>query len=281
MQALVFGCGYLGRRVACGWRDAGFEVHAVTRSGERAESFRDDRLQPVIADVTDPGSLGDLPDAELVLYAVGRDRNSTRPPETLTLGGLRNVMSALAGSVRRFVYVSSSSVYGQSAGEWVDEDSACEPVRDNGRLCLEAEQLAREHDGAVVVRLTGLYGPGRLVARIDRLRAGEPLAGRPDAWLNLIHVDDAARAVVAIAERADDATTWLVTDDRPVRRSDYFTRLAELIGAPPPSFDTTHESPRTSGLNKRCRNRALREQLGVELEFPTFDEGLPNAVGSE
>lgn len=280
MRKLILGCGYLGQRVAAAWRRQGQEVAALTRSVERAAEFRTAGLQPIVADVTLPQSLASLPPADTVLYAIGYDRASGRSQDEVSIDGLRNVLRSLPSAPRKFLYVSSTSVYGQSAGEWVEESSPCEPAQTGGTVCLAAEELLRsELPTASILRLAGLYGPDRLLARAESLRRGEPLAGNPEAWLNLIHVEDAVAAVLACEERGQPGETYLVCDDEPVPRREYYTRLASLIGAPPPTFDETQPAKRGSGLlNKRCRNRRLHDELNVRLTFPSYREGLPHAL---
>ncbi|MDZ4687461.1 MAG: SDR family oxidoreductase [Planctomycetaceae bacterium] len=285
---LILGCGYLGGRVAAAWRSRGDVVHAVTRSEERAALWRDAGLQPIVADVCDAATLRDLPEVDTVLYAVGYDRGSGRTQREVAVDGLRHVLERIHRRCRRFVFISSSSVYGQSAGEWVDETSPCEPTQPGGECCLAAERLVRETflatesgTAANILRLSGIYGPQRLLSRVETLRRGEPLTGRPDAWLNLIHVDDAVQAVLACEHRGVAGETYLVSDDRPVRRRKYYAHLVQLVGAPPPVFDETQPAKRGSGgINKRCANRRLREELRVTLRYPTFVEGLAVSAAS-
>ena len=280
-RGLVIGCGYLGHRVARSWQDCGWDVAVLTRSVERAADLERSGLAVCVGDVTDLDSLAALPSADVVLFAVGRDRERTsQTVREVSLDGLQNVIDVLEDRVDRFVFVSSTGVYGQADGQWVDEDSATEPSRENGRVLVESESVVRSRfgDRARVMRLAGLYGPGRLISRRETLLAGAVLGGRPDAWLNLTHVDDAARAVVA-ASSADQEGTWLICDDNPVRRGEYFGRLAELFGAPPPTFDAQRGGSRIDGLGKRCRNLKMKEQLGVSLRYPSFEDGLPSAVG--
>ena len=280
----MIGCGYLGQRVARAWRDLGWDVSALTRSSGRAAEFAAEGLTPLVADVTDSGSLSGLPEADVVLFAVGRDRERTSQTlRAVSLDGLRNVIDVLVDRSVRFVFISSTAVYAHSGGDWVDEDSPTEPVRENGRVLVESEALLRGRLGGRgrVLRLAGLYGPGRLISRRETLMAATPLAGRPEAWLNLIHVDDATRAVVAASTVETDGArdgTWLVCDDRPVRREEYFGRLAELFGAPPPTFDPARGGSRIDGLGKRCRNQRMKSELGVQLLFPSIEDGLPAAV---
>ena len=291
MQKLILGCGYLGERVAARWLADGHEVAAVTRSAGRAEEFSRRGIRPVIADVMRPETLTALPDAVTVLYAVGFDRSAGHTQREVSVDGLRSALAVLSGRCDRLIFISSTSVYGQSDGEWVDESSPCEPDRPNGQACLEAEQVVWEffpqdlseaespsgpnHRGAVVLRLAGLYGPGRLLRRVEQLRSGEPIGGNPDAWLNLIHVDDAAAAVLACENRFEPGETYLIADDRPVRRREYFEELARLTSAPRPTFIGDD----AANFNKRISNRKAREQLALTLAYPGIECGLPQALG--
>ena len=234
-RKLIIGCGYLGRRVARRWIAQGETVFALTRSAERAREFRASGIEPIVGDVTDPASLAELPAVETALYAVGLDRDSEKSMLEVYVGGLDNVLKQAAGNVGRLLYISSTSVYGQNTGEWVDESSECRPETENGKLCLEAEQLLRSRiPEGNILRLAGIYGPGRLVARVAALRAGLVLEGNPDAWLNLIHVDDAVAAILACERLGRPGATYVVCDDHPIRRLEYYSLLANLIGAPPP-----------------------------------------------
>ena len=292
---LIIGCGYLGRRVARIWVAQGDAVFALTRSIENAESLRQSGITPIVGDVTDNASLAGLPEVDTLLYAVGLDRRTGHSQREVYVAGLDNVLQHIAGKVRRLVYISSTSVYGQDRGEWVDETSDCRPGSANGQVCLDAERLLQQKlPEANGLRLAGIYGPGRLVARIEALRAGQSPGGNPDAWLNLIHVDDAAAAVLACELRGTPGATYLVCDDHPCRRREYYSLLAAMIGAPVPFPSsgeglpesgepvpaTSPEQPHPSNLNKRCRNRRLREKLQVDLQYPRFDVGLPNALAT-
>lgn len=290
MQKLIIGCGYLGRRVAAAWLDAGHEVTALTRSQTNAAELSRLGITPVLGDVCDSQSLAALPPAQSVLIAVGFDRTAGRSQHEVYVEGLRHVLNQVVGRCERLIYISSSSVYGQSAGEWVNESSPCEPVQSGGQCCLAAEELIRAalpsldaanraRLSANVLRLSGIYGPGRLLSRVESLRAGEPLSGRGDAWLNLIHVDDAASAVLACEERGQPGATYLITDDRPIRRDEYYGQLASLIAAPQPTFLDGQPAQRGSGgLNKRCSNEQARAELGLTLRYSSITAGLPHAL---
>ena len=283
---LIIGCGYLGSRVAEAWVRLGKSVSALTRSRQNAEQMWSRGITPIVGDVTDADSLSNLPSCDVTLFAVGWDRTSGKSMREVYVDGLHNVLSVLNGRTRRFVYISSTSVYGQQAGELVDESSPCEPVRDNGKTCLDAEAVVWQHfldnpevaATANVLRLAGIYGPHRLLSRIDSLAAGKPLSGHPDAWLNLIHVDDAVSAVLACAELGRAGQTYLVSDTRPIRRREYYSRLASMVGAPQPCYSGA--STQADGINKRCVNAKLLSDLKVTLQFPTIESGLSNALAN-
>ena len=276
MPALVIGCGYLGERVACEWLRSHDDVWALTRSTANAERLASIGLRPVIGDVLDSDSLRKLPRVETVLYAVGFDRTGSASKRSVYVDGLSNVLQQVRASCERFLYVSSTSVYGQDSGELVDESSPTTPTEENGCICCDAEAVVRQlKEDAIILRLAGIYGPGRLLARVEQLRSGERLTGNPEAWLNLIHVDDAARTVLAAETRGVLGATYLVCDDQPLHRREYYAALAEKVGAPRPQFEElAADAPDRQRLNKRCVNRRLREDLRVELQFPTVIDGL-------
>jgi nucleoside-diphosphate-sugar epimerase len=280
MRALIVGCGYLGRRVAAIWRAAGVEVTALTRSHENATALSQQGIDPVVGDVLLPQTLQTLPAADVGLYAVGYDRQSAASKHDVYVRGVTSVLEEIGPRVAQLIYISSTSVYGQDAGEWIDETSETHPATEDGRIVLAAEDVVREAcPGTVsVLRLSGIYGPGRLLRRVESVRKGEPIAANPDGFLNLIHVEDAAQIVAHLARREGAQSTYLVTDDQPVRRREYYGLLAQLIGAAEPVFDFDGKG---SGLNKRCSNARLKAELGNLLRFPTSATGLPHALKTQ
>jgi nucleoside-diphosphate-sugar epimerase len=284
MLRLIVGCGYLGSRVARRWLDAGDEVFVVTRSSERAATLAAEGYRPLVADVTEPATLGGWPSAATVLYAVGHDRKSMKPMEQVYVEGLRNVLAALATTSRRFIYISSTGVYGDSEGEWVDETTPCRPTRPGGRACLAAEQVLASHplaEKSVILRMAGIYGPGRIPRRAAML-ASEPIAAPRDGYLNLIHVDDAAQAVVAAAERTMVMPrTYLVADGNPGLRENYYAELARVVGAPPPRFVDPPADSAAAGratADKRICNLRMLDELVIQLRYPSYREGLAAIV---
>jgi len=280
MSKLIVGCGYLGRRVAACWAEAGHEVFATTRSPGRADELRRLGLRPVLADVTRPETLSGLPPAEAVLYAVGFDRASGASRNEVYAEGLRAVLDALdPAATRRIIFIISTGVYGDADGAWVDEDSPCHPKSEGGRAFLAGEQLLAQHRLAarsIVLRMAGIYGPDRL-PKADDIRAGKPMAVAASGSVNLIHVDDAAAAVVAAEARAEPPRLYLVSDGHPVQRREFYTHLAEALACREPQFvDPPRSEPRTGrgGGDKRVRNERILEELGVQMKYTTYREGL-------
>jgi nucleoside-diphosphate-sugar epimerase len=280
---LIVGCGYLGSRVARLWRDQGHAVHIVTRSPKRATEFAADGFSPVVAEVTQSCTLAVLPAVETVLFAVGFDRSAGVPIRSVYVDGLRNVLASLVSATERFIYISSTGVYGQASGELVDEQSPCDPQREGGKACLEAEralQSSRYAQQSIILRLAGIYGPGRIPHQA-MIAAGQPLNVAADAWLNLIHVEDAARLVVQLDQLGRTPLTLNVSDGRPVRRSDFYDELARLLHAPAPTFAApTPGSPAAERArsDKRISNAALLAQLRFSFNYPTYREGLRDAL---
>ena len=306
---LLFGCGYLGSRVAALWQAAGEQVTIVTRSATKADQFRNAGYAALVADVCEPATLTDLPPAETVLFAVGYDRRSAtaRSIHDVYAEGVRNVLEAvgkqergdartesvsrLPSSVPCFLYVSSTGVYGDAEGDWVDEATPCRPLREGGKACLDAEQAVADHPlGArsVVLRLAGIYGPDR-IPRAEALRRGEPIDAPADGFLNLIHVDDAARIVLEVerlghAKKIPTPRTYCVADGHPGLRRDYYAELARLLDAPPPRFvEPAAASPAAlrAGADKRISNARLVREVAPTFAYPSFREGLAAIVSQK
>ena len=305
---LLFGCGYLGSRVAALWQAAGERVTIVTRDPDKAEALRLRGYEALVADVCEPATLQSLPEAETVLFTVGYDRRTPqRSIGEVYAQGVRNVLDAVQGSGFRvqgsndstplpnaeprtsnpeplFIYVSSTGVYGDADGDWVDETTSCRPLREGGKACLAAEEAIANHHLAprsVVLRLAGIYGPDR-IPRGDALRRGEPIDAPADGYLNLIHVDDAAQVVLAVEQAAAAGKvatpqTYCVSDGHPGLRREYYAELARLLEAPPPRFvEPSPSSPAAAraAADKRISNAKLLKDIRPTLRYPSFREGL-------
>jgi nucleoside-diphosphate-sugar epimerase len=286
MVKLIFGCGYLGQRVADRWLRAGDTVYALTRSAARAQSLQAAGLRPLVGEILQPETLRDLPAAETVLFAVGYERGARGSMREVYVDGLRHVLQALPPGTGRLIYVSSTGVYGQEDGSWVDEGSPCVPARAGGAACWEAERLLLASswaEQAVVLRMSGMYGPGRIPRRRE-LEAGRPLAAPSAGFLNLVHVADAARAVLAVEQDAPLPQVYCVSDGQPVVRGEYYRYLAELLGAPAPIFtEPPTDSPAAlrAGASKRVSSERFRQRFAFRFEYPTYREGLAAIVAAE
>jgi len=288
MSKLIFGCGYLGVRVAQLWHGAGETVYVVTRSADRASEFQSAGYETLVADVTQPETLVDLPEVDTAVFAVGFDRSAGYSIHEVYAQGVKNVLAALPSPVKQFIYISSTGVYGPAGGDWVDENTPPNPQRDGGKASLAAEQSLYEagRDGQVVIlRLAGIYGPNR-IPYLAKLRAGEPIAAPSEGWLNLIHVDDGAAIVLAAgawASRqaanlvASSPHTFCVSDGHAVIRGDYYREVARRLGAQPPQFvapDPTSPAAARAAADKRISNAKLRKELEFEFSYPSYREGL-------
>jgi nucleoside-diphosphate-sugar epimerase len=268
---LILGCGYLGRRVAKLWLAAGHRVAALTR--KNADALSGVGIEPISGDILDPTSLRMLPAASTVLYAVGLDRTAGKPMREVYVTGLSHVLDTLP-RCGQFIYVSSTSVYAQTGGEWVDEQSTTTPTEESGKIILEAEQLLRlKRPDAIILRFAGIYGPDRLLRKQPTLR-GEPLTGDAHKWLNLVHVADGASAVLRAESHGAPGETYNIADGTPVSRRDFYTLLAELLHAPEAKFDHRTEP---DALNRRISAEKFRS-LGWRPQFASYREGLTAAV---
>jgi nucleoside-diphosphate-sugar epimerase len=286
MSKLIFGCGYLGERVARRWLAAGQEVAVVTRSRERADGFLKQGFVPIIAAVTQPTTLGQFNEVDTVLFSVGFDRTAGNSIDEVYAGGMRNVLAALPDRVTRFIYISTTGVYGPAEGGWVDEVTQPEPRREGGRASLAAEQSLTIHPigkRSVILRLAGLYGPGR-IPFIRELREGEQIPAPASGWLNLIHVEDAADVVIAadkVPPFENGPRVYCVSDGNPVERGEYYSEVARQIGAQPPRFvESDPASPRAARAesNRRVSNARMLADLKITLNYPDYRAGLANAV---
>jgi nucleoside-diphosphate-sugar epimerase len=286
VSTLIIGCGYLGQRLGALLIREGGRVFGTVRSPGRAAEIAALGIEPVIADVLQPDSLRRLPGADHVFSCVGFDRAAGAAMRAVYVEGLQDVLNNLPPSVGRIVYASSTGVYGQSVGEWVDEDSPTCPLHESGKVCLEAEGRIRAWSedrsvSAVVLRFAGLYGPGRIVRRAI-LERGEPITGDPDKFLNMIHIEDAARVSAAALDAKEFGPIYVVGDDRPVTRREYYSVAARALAAPEPRFvpplPGSAEAARDA-TNKRVANHRMKCELRITLLYPDITTGLPAALG--
>ncbi|MCA9064492.1 MAG: NAD-binding protein [Planctomycetaceae bacterium] len=284
-RALILGCGYVGERVAQRWLRHGIHVDVVTRSEDKAARLRTSGLEPIVGDITQPSTLPTIPVPDVLLWAVGFDRSGSASRQQLWVESLQAALTRFTSPTTTVIYISSTGVYGSCDGGTVDEFTAPEPLTEAGSLCLQAEHLvhsAPTDRQAMVLRLGGIYGPDRLLRRIEELRSCQPVDGAPDHWLNLIHVRDAAAVVEQAAFRPWPAIMNVVTTPTVTRRQ-YYELLAELTGCPAPVFQVT--PPENDEGNRRKRSAANRrvvsayaQQFADLLQFNDLSSGLRQAI---
>ncbi len=306
---LIVGCGYVGMRVASKWLKQGDSVFAITRSTARANELSQYGIKPLVWDWL----LGGLPEAHAslptfsereasrfatILIAVTHAEQQNLPPAETHTRGLNHLASLLksmgwwdsATTRTKWVYLSTTGVFGPSLpGDWVDEDSDVFPERPGSIAALAGEQWMVSHiskDLRVNLRSAGIVGPGR-VPRWQSIRDQTPMHVDPDSFLNLIHVDDLAAMVVAVAATNMQFDLYCVSDGVPVRRKEYYEYISQLGNWPQPVFES--RSLPVTGLakgaaiggsrfrsdgNKRVRNNRIQAELAVRLEYPSYREAL-------
>lgn len=277
MRVVVAGCGDLGTEVGLRLAAVGHDVVGIRRTPERLPA-------PLV------GLRGDLaagridglpPDVEVVVYAAAAGQRSEAAYLGTYVAGPGHVLDALARAgarPRRFVFVSSTAVYGTDDGSWVDEDTPAAPRTATGQLLVDAEVAVQDRaPSPTVVRLSGIYGPGR-TRLIDQVREGRAVAPDPPVHANRIHRDDAAAAIVHLLLAVEEpATCYLGSDRAPVPRGEVLRWLAAELGVDPPP---TGPDERSRGGDKRCRSDRLVAS-GFRFAFPTYREGYAAVLRGE
>jgi nucleoside-diphosphate-sugar epimerase len=274
-RILLAGCGDLGERVAQRLRAHGDEVWALRRQPPARGMHGIHWLR---GDLTDPASLRELPAGiTRLVYLPAPATRDKAAYRAIFVDGLRHLLDALdRRKLARVLFVSSSAVYGEHDGDWVDEATPTDPPGFNGAVLLEAEQwLAEQSLPSTVLRLAGLYGPGRLQL-IERLRAGQLRVPRETPhWANRIHVDDAAAAIAHLLQLKSPQPLYLGVDDTPMPLDELYDFLAALIDAPLPA-----EGAAPAGVgSKRLRNARLRAS-GWAPQWPDAREGYAALLDS-
>lgn len=273
VHAVIVGCGDVGGRLAQRLLAQQWQVWGLRRKVAELPPG----VVPVAADLKDPACPAQWPSGEIdyLVYCVAASQHDEAGYREAYVDGLRHVLGWLernAQAPRRIIFVSSSSVYGQVGGEWVDEVSLTQVEGFSGRLMLEAEQsLLLSGFAGTVVRLTGIYGPGR-ARLVEQVRQGYRVAQQPPLYGNRIHVDDAAGLLefLLLADRQDTALEecYIGVDDDPAALFDVVAWLREYLGVT--GWSAT-ESVRRTG-SKRCSNARARA-LGWAPQYASFREG--------
>ncbi|MFO1457958.1 MAG: SDR family oxidoreductase [Verrucomicrobiota bacterium] len=280
-RVLIVGCGYvgtaLGRRLAA----EGHTVVGLRRSPPDPAVVDDSGIQPWTGDLTQRDSLNSLPGPfDWVINTVSSSRGGPAEYRAVYREGMRHLLDWMRTRPPvAFAYTSSTSVYGQTSGEWVDESSPATPSTETGRILIETERLVLEAAaGGVpgrVLRVAGIYGPGRGHLLQQFLRGEARIQGTGARWINMIHRDDAAGALIAALERGRPGEIYNAVDGEPVSQLEFLTWLSGRLQRPLPPVATEVElATRKRGLtHKRVRNQKLRSETGWSPSYPTFREG--------
>jgi len=279
-RVLIAGCGYVG----CALGERLVAASDTVWGLRRRPLTLPPGVVPIEADLAVSRSLRDLPgDLDFVVYAASPSGRDDAHYRTAYVEGLSRLLEALEQgrqSPRRIFFLSSTSVYEQSRGEWVDEASEASPRNYRGRRLLEAETLLREGPfAATALRLGGIYGPGR-TRLLEQVRKGQATyrRGAPH-YTNRIHRDDCARAIAHLMACGATEPLFLVVDSEPAEEAVVLRWLAGALGAPEPrqAKNAGDAQERGARSNKRCRNDLLRAS-GYPLLYPTFREGYAAVI---
>ena len=279
LKLFVFGIGYSAGHYLREHAQAFDSMAGTVRGADKCEELRRQGIEAYVFDegTADARMLPALAEADAILISVqpsvGNDPVFERFAEHVE-----------TSRAERIVYLSTIGVYGDHGGAWIDETTPPLPASTRGklRLAIEDEWLAldeREGKRVEVLRLAGIYGPGRNV--LDELRSGEARRiDKPGQVFNRIHVDDIGQAIAAAFASEEPSGVWNIADDEPAAAPDVVDYGAKLLGiAPPPlvPFAEADLSPMARsfyGANRRVSNAAMKHKLGVKLRYPTYRDGL-------
>jgi nucleoside-diphosphate-sugar epimerase len=266
-RVFIAGCGYVGLATAHLLHDAGWHVVGGSRSGEMSGT-----PFPIIAcDLADPATLLGIGRFDVVIHCASSSRGHAEQYRQIYLNGARNLLSLF--STARLVFTSSTSVYAQTDGSLVTEENPATPDRETGLILREAEDLVF-NAGGCVVRLAGIYGPGRSVL-LRRFFTGEAvIEGDGSRFVNQIHRDDAASGLVRIVESASTGI-FNLSDDTPLTQREVYSWLAAHFGKPIPPAGPVNTDRKRGVTHKRVSNSKLRS-LGWFPRYPSFRDAVVN-----
>ncbi len=282
MRVLILGCGYVGLPLGAELARLGHEVFGVTRSGGTGAALQERGVRPLVADITRRADLDKLPQPfDWVVNTVASNKGRVEEYRQVYVEGMRNILQWLeAAPPKKFVYTSSTSVYGQNDGSLVRESSPTEPQSELARVLVVAEQLLLETVRAknfpgIILRAAGIYGPGRGHLFLQYLKDEARIPGHGERLVNMIHRDDLAACILTALKSGRPGEIYNACDDEPVPQIHFFRWLSETLGKNMPAFTQEDEaaSSKRAVTNKKVSNRKLRMELGCALRYPTFRQG--------
>lgn len=272
-SVLLVGCGDVAQRLAALLRQD-FVFTGLRRQTNDLPAF----IAPLSVDIGDAcavqAALAQKTFDYVVITLTPGERNEARYRQVY-VDGVQHLLAALVGNPR-LLFVSSTSVYAQDAGEVVNERSEAQGKSFSGRCLLEAEQqVSNSRFDATSVRFAGIYGAGRSGRLLERVRAGQVEWTQAAQWTNRIHVEDCARVLAHLIRRWQNglppAPVYIASDDCPVQAGDVWQWLAAQMGCADPLMQHSHWRDATA-RGKRCSNALLR-QTGFSLLYPKFTMG--------
>jgi nucleoside-diphosphate-sugar epimerase len=282
MRTLIVGCGYVGIALGKELARRGHEVLGLRRTAESNSDLKTAEIIPLAGDVTKRDDLAKLAaDYDWVINCVSSSGGGADNYQAVYLEGTRNLLEWLSPAPpKKFIYTSSTSVYGQTDGSLVTETSPTEPAVETSRILLETEKIllqsASQNFPAVILRVAGIYGPGRGYWFKQFLQGEAKIEGKGERFLNMVHREDVAGAIIATLEKGRPGEMYNVVDDEPVTQLDLYRWLAATSGRDVPPFaDLESKGNRKRGsTNKRISNRKLKSELAYQFKYPTFREGF-------
>src|ERR1017187_533097 len=282
MRVLIVGCGYVGLPLGKELVRQRHAVFGLRRSALAANEMQSAGIHPLLADVTQAATFAKLPrDFDWVVNCAASGGGGADDYRKIYLEGNCNLIAWLAGSpLKKFIYTSSTSVYGQNDGSLVTENSPAEPDADTAKVLVETEKLllaaaVEQRFPAVVLRVAGIYGPARGHWFKQFLRGAARIEGDGARWLNMIHRDDLIGVIIAALENGKPGEIYNAADNEPVSQLTFFEWLAAELKRPlPPKVAADAEAWRKRGVtNKRVSNAKLRAELKQQFQFPDFRAG--------
>jgi nucleoside-diphosphate-sugar epimerase len=288
-HVLIVGCGYVGLRLAHLLRGT-HEVSAIVRTPEKVTALGDQGIAAVALDLDRVRKGAHVPERleQAAIFYLA-------PPPSQGESDLRLDRFFQLATVppASFVYMSTTGVYGDTKGARVDESTPVAPLTDRARRRVSAEEMVRvwcteRRVRRVVLRVPGIYGPGRMP--IERLRAREPAIQPDEAGIsNRIHVDDLVSACLAAAFNPEARGVYNITDGNSCSATEFLDRVAQLANLPPPprvSMDEaqlTFTPARLSFLNesRQVSNERMLKHLGVKLQYADMDEGIRQSLAAD
>jgi nucleoside-diphosphate-sugar epimerase len=282
MRVLIVGCGYVGVPLGAELVRQGHEVFGLRRSPGAETDLKAAGIVPLLGDITQPAQLASLPSKfDWVVNCVSSSGGGAANYCEVYLHGTRHLVRWLGGAnLQKFVYTSSTSVYGQEDGSVVQETSPTEPTAETGRILVETEKVLVEaahqkNFPAVILRVAGIYGPDRGHWLKQYLNNEARIECKGERILNMIHREDVVGAIIAALKSGRAGEIYNAVDDEPVPQLAFFQWLSVTLGRDlPPVADETSEAQRKRGrTNKKVSNRRLKVELDYQFKYPTFRQG--------